>query len=140
MGRKRTAHQHQWAFSIGEQFCKLVQILSAWASHRHGARLHHGAFRWRVKNIFGQDHGNRAGRAGFCQMEGARDGLARLDGFQDFEDTLGDVGQKPRVILFLQRKPANILALHMANQHHQRRCIMIGRVKRDHGIGRSRPA
>ena len=81
MGRKRAAHQHQRAFSISEQFRKLIQILSARAGHGHGARLHHGAFGGRVKNIFGQDHGHRARRAGFRQMEGARNGLARLDGF-----------------------------------------------------------
>ena len=81
MRRERTAHQHQRAFSIGEQFCKLVQILSARASHRHGARLHHGAFGGRVENIFGQDHGDRAGGAGLRQMEGTRNRLTRLDRF-----------------------------------------------------------
>ena len=81
MGRKRTAHQHQRTFSIGEQFCKLVQILSARASHGHGARLHQGAYRGSVKNVFGQDHRDWAWGAGFGQMEGARNGLARLDRF-----------------------------------------------------------
>ena len=140
MRRKRATHQHQRAFRIGEKFRELVQILRAWAGQRHGARLHHGAFRGGVKNIFGQDHGDGARRAGFRQMEGARNRLTRLDRLDHFEHALGDVGQKPRIILFLQRQPANILAFHVANQHHQRCRIMIGGVECDHGIGRPRPA
>ena len=46
-----------------------------------GHQLMAEAFGGRVQNIFGQYHGNRAGRAGFCQMEGARNRLARLDRF-----------------------------------------------------------
>ena len=137
---QRATHQHQRAFSIGEQFRELIQILRTRAGHGHGAGLHHGAFGGGVKNIFGQDDGHRAGCAGFRQMEGARNRLTRLNRFNDFKHALGDVGQKPRIILFLQRQTANILAFHMADQHHQRCRIMIGGVQRDHGIGRARPA
>ena len=50
------------------------------------------------------------------------------------EDSAGRIGAgevDPRLASF----PTAV-----ADQHHQRRCVMIGSVQRDHGIGRAGPA
>ena len=53
---------------------------------------------------------------------------------------LGDVAEHFAIVLFLQRQAAEILALHLADQHHHRRRVVVGRVQRHHGVGQARAA
>ena len=48
--------------------------------------------------------------------------------------------KQARIILLLQRQAAEILALDLADQQHQRRRVVIGRMQRDHGVRQPRPA
>ena len=73
-------------------------------------------------------------------MERASDRLGRLFRFVHLDHQLGDVGQQSRVILFLQRQPAEILALHLPDQHHHRRRVVIRGVQRHHRVGQPRAA
>ena len=93
-----------------------------------------------VEDVLRQDHRDRPRRAALRNVEGARDGFGRLFRLVHLDHQLGDVRQQPRVVLFLQRQPAEILALHLADQHHHRRRVVIRRVQRHHRIGQARPA
>jgi hypothetical protein len=78
--------------------------------------------------------------AAFRQMEGAGHRLRRLFRLVDLDDLLGDVGQQARVVLLLQGEAAEIAALDLADQHHQRRRVVIGRMQRHHRVRQPRPA
>jgi hypothetical protein len=80
------------------------------------------------------------GRAGFGEVEGARDGFRGLLRLVHLDHAFGDVGQQFGVVLLLQRLAAEILAFHLADQHHHRRRVMERRMQRDHRIGQSGPA
>ena len=52
----------------------------------------------------------------------------------------GHVREQPRIVLLLQGEPPEILALDLADQHHHRGRVVIGRVQRHHRVRQPRPA
>jgi hypothetical protein len=139
-GSHRTADQHQRALGIGEHLGELVEVVAARPRLRQGGGLHHRPLGGQIEDVLGQDDGDRARRPGLREVEGAGDHLARLDRLHDLEHALGHVGQQAGVVLFLQRAAADVLALDMADQCNQRRCVVIGSVQRDHRVGHAGPA
>ena len=73
-------------------------------------------------------------------MEGAGDGFGGLFGLVDLDDLLGHIRQEARIVLLLQREAPEILALDLADQHHHRGRVVIGRVQRHHRVRQTRPA
>jgi hypothetical protein len=63
-----------------------------------------------------------------------------LFGLIDLDDGFGDVGKQLGVILLLQRQAAEILAFHLADQHHHGRGVVERRVQRHHRVGQARAA
>ncbi len=73
-------------------------------------------------------------------MEGAGDRLGRLLRLVDFDHQLGHIRQEARVVLLLQRQPAEIPALDLSDQHHDGGGVVIGRVQGDHRVRQPGPA
>ena len=134
------AHQHQRPFRLGQHLRQPVQILRPRPGHRPGAGQVDLGVGGLVENILRQNNRHRARRAGFRQMERPRDRLGSLFRLVHVDHRLRHVGEHLGVVLFLQRLPPVILALHLPDQHHQRRRVVIRRVHRHHGIGHARPA
>ena len=87
-----------------------------------------------VENVLGQDHRDRTRRAAFREVKGAGHRFRGLLRLVDLDDLLGDIGQKTRVVLLLQGEAAEIAALDLADEHDERRRVVIGRVQRHHSV------
>ncbi len=117
VGQQCAAGQDQRAFGFGQHLGELLQVLGARAGDHARAGLVEFGVGGFVEDIFGQDNGDRAGGAGFGDVEGAGDGLRGLFGFVDLDYGLGDIGEQFRVVLFLQCQAAEVFALDLADHH-----------------------
>ena len=140
VGQQRAADQHQRPLGLRQHLGEAVEILGARPGDDARPRRVELGIGLRVENVLGQDHRDRAGGAAFGDMKGAGDRFRGLLRLVDLDDLLGHVGQQARIILLLQREPAEILALDLADQHDHRRRVVIGGVQRDHRVRQPRPA
>ena len=72
-------------------------------------------------DILGQGHHNRAGPAGLGDLKRPGGGLGHLGGGLGLDHRLGDAAVHLRVVDFLERFAADMVARHMADEQHQGR-------------------
>jgi hypothetical protein len=135
VGHQRAAHQDQRPFRLGDPLGQIRQILRAGRGGDTGARRVDRRVGLLIEDILRQDHRHRPRRSALGDMEGARHRLGRHFRLIHLDHQLGDVGEQHRVILLLQREAAEIRPLHLPDQHHQRRRVVIGGMQRDQSVG-----
>ena len=139
-GRMRGADPDQRAFGLRQHGGEAIDIIRQRSGLRGGARFGDRGVGFGIEHVLGDDDGDRAGGAALGDVEGARDRLAGLLRFVDLDHQFGDVGQQAGIVLFLQRHAAGLEALDLADQHDQRRGVVIRGVQADHGVGQAGPA
>ena len=137
ISEQRTADQHQRAFGVREHVRQPIEVLRARTRQHARARLIHLGVGLRVEQILRQDDRDGAGRAALGDMEGTRDRLGGLLGFDHLDHQFRHVGQQAGIVLLLQRHAAEVLAFDLAHQHYQWGRIVIGGVDRHHGVGQA---
>ena len=129
IGQQRTADQDQRPIGGFEHHTQPVKIVRPRPRHDARPRRVELGLGFLIENILGQYHCHRTRSAALRNMEGASDRFRRLFRLVDFEDQFRDIGQKPGIVLLLQRQAAEILSLDLAYQDHHRRCVVVGRMQ-----------
>ena len=117
---RAAACQQQRALGRLDHGDQRVHVIGPGGGNRARARRREGRVRLLVENVFRQDDRHRPRRAGLGEVEGARHRLRRLLRLVHLDHVLGDVGEQAGIVLLLEREPAHVAPLDLADQHHQR--------------------
>ncbi len=123
------ADQHQRPLGARQHIGKPVQIRLARPGGNARPRRVQLGRGLLVEDVLRQDHRHRARCAALGDMKGAGHRFRGLLRLVDLDDLFRHVGQEARIVLLLQREAAEIGALDLADQHHHRRRVVIGRMQ-----------
>ncbi len=134
------ARDHQRPLGLGQHRRHPVDIACVRRHPRPFHRVQHRRLDRLVQHVLRQRDHDRARRAGGGEMEGARCDLGdHLRGI-DLEHRLGRVGKGFRVVHLLQRQPALLETLDLADEEDRRDGVMKGAVDRDRDVRGARSA
>jgi hypothetical protein len=97
-------------------------------------RLGQGAVIGKRKNILGQHKDDRPRHTRLRQMKGAHHEFADLLGLAHLPDGLCHAAKELRVVYLLERAATALRARHLADQHDQRRCILLRHMDGDRSV------